>query len=157
MEILQRKLGLSTPWGAHNFEHQSRRTIFRVKYVLPSGILLLKGKDGQECREYFKNYAPSYLSIEGTLHPELAVVSEGLSCFVCIKKKYAATMSLYEICQQGWHVTCLTPPLITTFMWLGLSLMSELLGIWYVYGQVLMISMRQINYCHNDNIVILVD
>ena len=31
------------------------RTILRVKDVLPSGILLLEGKDGRECREHSKN------------------------------------------------------------------------------------------------------
>ena len=70
------------------------RTILRVKEVLPSGLLLLEGKDGRECREHSKNCAPCHLSIEGTVHPELAVVLEGLPCFVCGEKKGAATMLL---------------------------------------------------------------
>ena len=31
------------------------RTILRVKDILPSGVLLLEGKDGQECRDDTKN------------------------------------------------------------------------------------------------------
>ena len=55
-------------------------TILQVKEVLPSGLLLLEGKDGRECREHFKNCAPCHLPIEGTVHPKLAVVPEGLQC-----------------------------------------------------------------------------
>ena len=62
-------------------------TILRVKEVLPSGLMLLEGKDGKECREHSKNCAPCHLSIEGTVHPELAVVLEGVPCFVCGEKK----------------------------------------------------------------------
>jgi hypothetical protein len=87
------------------------RTILRVKEVLPSGLLLLKGKDGKECREHSKNCAPCHLPIEGTIHLELVVVPEGLPCFVCGGKKKAATMLLYDQCQRGWHMTCLRPPL----------------------------------------------
>ena len=40
------------------------RTVLRVKDILPSGVLLLEGKDGQECRDNTKNCAPCHLSIE---------------------------------------------------------------------------------------------
>ena len=66
------------------------RTILRVKDVLPSGILLLEGKDGRECREHSKNCAPCHFSIDDSIHPELAVVPDGLPCFVCGEKKGAA-------------------------------------------------------------------
>ena len=62
-------------------------TILRVKGLLPSGLLLLEGKDGRECREHSKNYAPCHLPIEGLIHHELVVVPEGLPCFVNGKKK----------------------------------------------------------------------
>ena len=53
------------------------RTILRVKEILPSGVLLLEGKDGQECRDHTKNCAPCHLPIEGIFSPELAVVPAG--------------------------------------------------------------------------------
>ena len=86
-------------------------TILRVKEVLPSGLLLLECKDGRECREHSKNYAPCHLPIKDTVHLELAVVPEGLPCFVCGKKKGAATMLLCYQCQHGWHMACLRPSL----------------------------------------------
>ena len=86
------------------------RTILQVNEVLLSGLLLLEGKDGQECHEHSKNYAPCHLSIEGTIHPKLAVVPEGLPCFICEEKKEAATIFLCDHCQHGWHMACLRPP-----------------------------------------------
>ena len=50
------------------------RTILMVKEVLPSGLLLLEGKDGRECREHSKNCAPYHLSIEDTIYHKRAVV-----------------------------------------------------------------------------------
>ena len=71
---------------------------------------LLEGKDGRECREHYKNCAPCHLPIDGTVHPELTVMPEGLPCFVCGEKKWAATMLLYDQCQRDWHMACLRPP-----------------------------------------------
>ena len=79
--------------------------------MLSSGLLLLERKDGREWREHSKNCAPYHLPIEGTVYPELAIVPESLPCFVCGKKKIAATMILCDQCQRGWHMTCLTPTL----------------------------------------------
>ena len=86
-------------------------TILRVKKMLPSGLLLLEGKDGKEYREHSKNCGPCHLSIEGTVHPELAIVPEDLPCLVYGKKKKPATMLLCDQCQHGWHMACLRPPL----------------------------------------------
>ena len=86
------------------------RTILQVKEVLPSGLLLLESNDGRECREHSKNCTPCRIAIEGTVYPELAVVPEGLPCFVFGKKKRTAIMFLCDQCQHGWHITCLKPP-----------------------------------------------
>ena len=72
------------------------RTIIRVKEVLPSGLLLLEGNDGKECREHSKNCASCHLLTEGTVHHGLDVVPEGLPCFVCGEKKITATILLCD-------------------------------------------------------------
>ena len=87
------------------------RTILCVKDVLPSGILLLEGKDGRKWREHSKNRAPCHLPINDSVHLEVAVVPQGLPYFVSGKKKGAATMLLCDHCQRGSHMACLTPPL----------------------------------------------
>jgi hypothetical protein len=74
-----------------------------VKEVLPSGLLLLEGKDGRECCKHSKNCAPCHLPIEGTVHPNLVVIPKGFPCFVCGEKKIAATMLLCDQCQRGYQ------------------------------------------------------
>ena len=41
--------------GPTTLDVRAGRTILRVKEVLPSGLLLLEGKDDKECREHSKN------------------------------------------------------------------------------------------------------
>ena len=85
------------------------RTILRVKEILPSGVLLLEGKDGQECKDNTKNYAPYHLPIKRTIFLELAMVLVGYKCVVCGEKKGVATMLLCDV--RGWHMAYLTLPL----------------------------------------------
>ena len=79
--------------------------------MLLSGLLLLEGNDGRECRKHSKNRVSCHLFIEVTVHHELAVMLEGFPCFVCGEKKRAATMFLCDQYQHGWFMTCLRPPL----------------------------------------------
>ena len=62
------------------------RTILRVMEVLPSGLLLLAGNNGRECREHCKNCAPCYVPIEGTIHPELIVMPKVFHV-LCIERR----------------------------------------------------------------------
>jgi hypothetical protein len=77
---------------------QAERTILRVKAILPNGVLLLEGKDGQEYRDNTKNCVLCHLPIEGAIYLELAVVPPGYRCFVCGKNKGATTMLLCDLC-----------------------------------------------------------
>lgn len=101
------------PEAPTTLDVKAGRTILCVKDGLPIRILLLEGKDGRECREHSKNCALCHLSIDGSVHPELAVMPDGLPCFVCGEKKGATTMLLCDHYQRGWHMACLTPPLPT--------------------------------------------
>ena len=114
------------------------RTILRLKEVLSSGLLLLEDNDGSECLEHSKSCIPCHLPIEGTSFSDLAVVLEGFPCFVCGKKKIAATMLVCDQCQHGWHMACLRPPL-TTIWTVELSLLSRIFGIWCFHQSYSMI------------------
>ena len=50
--------------------------------------------DGKECHEHSRFYAPCYLPIEGTIHPELAVMPEGHPCVVFGDKKMSTWNAL---------------------------------------------------------------
>ena len=69
-------------------------TILQVKEVLPSGLLLLEGKDGRGCREHSKNCAPCHLPIEGRVQPKF--YARGSFVFFMWEKKGAATMLLCD-------------------------------------------------------------
>jgi hypothetical protein len=67
------------------------RTILRVKAILPSGVLLLKDKDGQESRDNTKNYIPYHLPIEKAVHLKLAVIPPRYKFLVCGESKDTTT------------------------------------------------------------------
>jgi hypothetical protein len=70
----------------------------RIKAILPSGVLLLEDKDGQEFRDNTKNCAPCHLSIEATIYLKLVVVPPRYRCCVSGESKGATTMLLRDLC-----------------------------------------------------------
>jgi hypothetical protein len=86
------------------------RTILRVREVLPSGVLLLEGRDGMVWKDHVRNCAPCHLpNIDGTVDPTIAVVPAGLKCMLCGLASGAATMLVRNSCSCGWHMSCLRP------------------------------------------------
>jgi hypothetical protein len=65
-----------------------------VKDILPNGVLLLEGKDGQECRNNPKNYVPCHLPIKRTIYPKLVMVLASYKCTIYGDKKGATIMLL---------------------------------------------------------------
>jgi rubredoxin len=89
------------------------RIILRVREVLGSGVLLLEGRDGKLWKDHTRNCAPCHLpNIDGTVHPGTSHIPVGLRCRLCGSAKHAATMVICDICSTGWHLECLTPPLL---------------------------------------------
>jgi hypothetical protein len=78
-------------------------TINRVKEVLLSILLLMEGKDAKECCEHSKNCVPCHLPIEGIVYPQLALVPEGLPCFVSGEKKMSGYYAL--VCSMSMWST----------------------------------------------------
>ena len=78
------------------------QTILRVREVLPSGVLMLEGRDGMVWKDHVRNCAPCYLpNIDGTVDPSLAHVRAGLKCMLCGSAQGAATMLLCDKCSRG--------------------------------------------------------
>lgn len=88
------------------------RTILRVREVLPSGVLILEGRDGMIWKDHVRNCASCHLpNVDGKVDPNLAVVPASLRCMLCGFARGAATMLVCDQCSRGWHMGCLTPPL----------------------------------------------
>jgi hypothetical protein len=89
------------------------RIILQVREVLGLGVLLLEGRDGKLWMDYTRNCAPCHLPhIDGTVHPSTSHIPTGLRYQLCGNAKHAATMVICDICSTGWHLECLTPPLL---------------------------------------------
>jgi hypothetical protein len=74
------------------------RTILRVREVLPSGVLLLEGRDGMVWKDHVRNCAPCHLpNIDGTVDPTVVVVPAGLKCMLCGLASGAATMLVCKL------------------------------------------------------------
>jgi hypothetical protein len=87
--------------------------ILQVHEVLGSGVLLLEGRDGKLWKDHTQNYGPCHLPhIDGTIHSGISHIPVGLRCLLCTSAKRAATMVICDICSTGWHLECLTPPLL---------------------------------------------
>lgn len=132
-------------------------TIFHVKDVVPSDILLLEGKDGQKCQNHYKNCGDCHLPIERTLHPKIVVVPNGLLCFVYCEKKRGNHVVVWHMSMRLAYDILNFVFDFVTFRRLNLSSMLEILRTCYILGNVLIVSKRQTHYCHDDNIVFLVD
>jgi hypothetical protein len=55
-----------------------------VQKVLPFGVLLLKGRDGQTWKDHVHNCAPCHLpNVDGQMDPSLIMVLVSLQCMLC--------------------------------------------------------------------------
>ncbi|KAH8953575.1 hypothetical protein BDL97_08G034600 [Sphagnum fallax] len=86
--------------------------ILHVQEVLPFGILLLEGRDGQTWKNHVCNCVPCHLpNVNGQIDPSLVVIPIGLRCMLCGLFTGTTTMLVYDWCSRRWHMVCLTPPL----------------------------------------------
>jgi hypothetical protein len=84
-----------------------------MREILGSGVLLLEGLDGKFWKDHTHNCAPCQLPhIDGTVHPGTSHNFAGLRCRLCSSARRAATMVICDVCSIGWHLECLTPPLL---------------------------------------------
>jgi hypothetical protein len=89
------------------------RIILRVHEVLGLGVLLLEGHDGKLWKDHTRNCAPYHLPhIDGMVYPGTSHIPTGLRCRLCSSAKCSAIKIICDICSIGWHLECLTPPLL---------------------------------------------
>jgi hypothetical protein len=88
---------------------RTTRTKLRVGRVLPTGVLVLEGADGQSIPMHMESCAPCHIPNLVTSHDG---VSADLECEVCRSASMADPMLLCDKCCKGYHLSCLTPPLL---------------------------------------------
>ncbi len=91
----------------------AKPNILRIVSIKDSGVCQLQGRCGTitECR--VEEIAPCHLQLDGTIDPALQDNVEDIMCEVCGTDELADRLLLCELCNQGWHTFCLSPPLAT--------------------------------------------
>jgi len=85
--------------------------ILRVLQVRPSGVLQLEGKCGRTSLVRQEHCAPCHLpDIDGALDPVLINSWDRLVCEVCNKAAPESKLLLCDMCNSGYHMHCLQPP-----------------------------------------------
>ena len=89
------------------------RIILRIKEILPSGVLMLQGRDGRIVKDHVENCAPCHNpTIDLTMDTTLSGYDEDWACQICKKTNRPAKMLLCDYCGEGYHMDCLDPPVI---------------------------------------------
>jgi hypothetical protein len=87
--------------------------ILRVVSVEPNGQLVLEGRDRKHIHNHVENCAPCHNpNIDLWQNPLLAGEDLNQACQVCRKTSVLSKgrrMLLCDICNEGWHMNCLTP------------------------------------------------
>ena len=87
-------------------------TILRVIGFTPQHNLILIGACGSITDNHPENCVPCHLpDIDPFGDTSLFWAPKDLSCVVCKKAGDGKNMPLCDLCNSGWHIYCLTPPL----------------------------------------------
>jgi hypothetical protein len=74
---------------------------------------MLEGHDDVVWKDHVRNCAPCHLpNVDGTVNPSLAVVRADLKCMLCGSRGGVAHMLVCDKCSRGWHMACMTPPMM---------------------------------------------
>jgi transposase InsO family protein len=91
---------------------KAKPVIYRALRVLDSGVLELQGKCGSTCKVHMSHCAPCHLpGIDGSIDPVLSQDVEAIMCEECGSDDNPETLLLCDMCNSGYHLACLQPPL----------------------------------------------
>ena len=92
--------------------------------IIPNYTLVLRGRDGRVMRDHARKTAPCYLpDVNDEYDPAKVRPEADHRCEVCRCINCPNTMLLCDGCNVGYHMECLTPPML-----------EVLLGVWYCPG-----------------------
>ena len=100
------------PSLSNALQPRARPAIFRVKEIRPSGRLILQGRCGTTTERHVSQLAPCHLpGIDPSIDPSL-LEDPDAPCEVCGSTECEIMpMLLCDVCDAGWHLQCLQPPL----------------------------------------------
>ena len=89
-----------------------RPHVLRVIELRKSGVAILQGCDTTTISHQVSKLAHCSVPVTNTnLYPETFVRTDKVHCRRCGNRKPYATMLLCDVCNEGWHLSCLEIPL----------------------------------------------
>ena len=96
----------------HTLQPGVRPHILQVKELRKSGVVILRGRDGRTISHQTSQIARCSVPIaDKRIYPELYVRTKSVHCEKCGAREEEEIMVLCDICNKGYHTTCLYPPL----------------------------------------------
>ena len=97
----------------HSLHIVARPAVLKVKAVTKLGVLTLVGSDGKEIKVHGSQCAPCHLTnIDPTIDKTLQGEDRDVLCEVC-QEPDPDGFIFCDQCNTGWHIFCLTPPLLS--------------------------------------------
>ncbi|KAK3245464.1 hypothetical protein CYMTET_44970 [Cymbomonas tetramitiformis] len=97
----------------HGLQLHTREPILQIVELHDDGIALLRGRCGSTCKMHGSQIAVCHLTdIDPTITYNLGD-HEDARCQVCQKANRPASILLCDDCNQGYHLSCLQPKLLT--------------------------------------------
>ena len=94
------------------FDPPVRPHVLRVVELRKSGVAILQGSDATTISHQVSKLAHCSVPVTNTnLYPKTFIRTDKVHCQRCGLRKKAARMFLYDVCNEGWHFTCLEVPL----------------------------------------------
>jgi len=100
--------------GPSALQTAARKLILRVVEVKESGVLVLVGRDGKSHTAHASTLAPCHLmNVDGTVDLSLMRPDPEYPCRHCGLPDNYNKMLICDACNQGYHMYCLSPPLVS--------------------------------------------
>jgi len=85
-----------------------------VAFKQDSGDAILEGSDGARINSHMSRLRPCHLTnVDLTVDTRRLVPNKKQPCMVCLSPDGDVTMLLCDKCNNGYHMQCLTPPLLS--------------------------------------------
>ena len=89
------------------------QVMLRVIQIKPDYTLVLRGRDGRVMTDHARNTTLCYLpDVSDEYNSEEVRPEANRRCEVCCCVDSPDTMLLYDGCNLGYHMECLTPPML---------------------------------------------
>eukprot|EP00878_Enallax_costatus_P004270 GHUV01004500.1.p1 GENE.GHUV01004500.1~~GHUV01004500.1.p1 ORF type:complete len:413 (+),score=154.27 GHUV01004500.1:256-1494(+) len=89
----------------------ARPNVLQIKELRPSGVCILHGRCGRVVERNIQQLAPCHLPLDPTIDPRIIDNVDNVVCEVCGTDELSSQLLLCDLCNNGWHIFCLTPPL----------------------------------------------